>query len=371
VPGAVLAQLEGIAMKKFVLLALVCLLALLAFSATASASTLTLAKLAKQVAALQKKVKTQATTITSQGTTIATLQGKLTADEATIAGQGTKIGGLAADLASAQSTITALQNSQTTGVSSADFNALASKVTTAQGDIGTLQTSVSGLQTSVSGLNTQVSNQGNVIIALANIVGQDANSGLRGTVAAHTSILTSAAPLLAIAPYVSLKSETLNGVVGPNIVFQGANVHVRSTTGETDASGTGNLIVGWDQAPTSPAAGYRSGSNNLVCGDKQAFHSYGGFIAGCANGVGDAYATVAGGYGNNVSGYAATVSGGSGNTASMAYSAVNGGLSNYTGGSGVYAVVSGGRSNGATGRYSVVSAGQGLITTTDDGWNHP
>jgi hypothetical protein len=329
-------------MKKLVPLVLVCLLALLTLSATASASTMTLAKLAKQVAALQKKVKTQATTITSQGATIMALS---------------------SDLVSAQSAITALQNSQTAGVSGTDFDALAARVTIDESN-------TSALQTSVSGLNTQVGNQGNVIIALADLVGQDANSGLRGAVAAHTSVLTSAAPVLAIAPYVSLKTGTLNGVVGPNIVFQGANVHVRSSTSENDSTGTGNLIVGWDDNPSTTPAGYRSGSNNLVCGDKQTFHSYGGFVAGCANGVGDAYATVAG-YGNNVSGYCATVSGGSGNTASMAYSAISGGSSNYTAGNGVYAVVSGGGSNGATGRNSVVSAGQGLTATADNSWAHP
>jgi hypothetical protein len=358
-------------MKKLVPFVLVCLLATLVLAGTASASTLTLAKLAKQVAALQKKVKTQATTITSQGAAIATLQGKLTADEATIAGQGTKITGLASDLASAQSLITALQDSQVTGVSSADFNALAAKVTTDESNISSLQTSVSGLQSGLSGLGTQVSNQGNVIIALANIVGQDANSGLRGTVASHTTALNNAAPLLAIAPYVSLKTSTLNGVVGPNIVFQGANVHVRSTTSETDTTGTGNLIVGWDENPTTTPAGYRSGSNNLVCGNQQQFSNYGGFVAGFANGLTDVYATVAGGSGNNASGYCATVSGGNSNLADAAYSAVSGGASNYVGGNGVSAVVSGGRSNGANGYYAVVSAGQGLTNIADYGWMHP
>jgi hypothetical protein len=351
-------------MKKFVPFVLVCLLATLVLAGTASASTLTLAKLAKQVAALQKKVKTQATTIASQGATIATLQGKLTADEETIAGQGTKISGLAVDLASAQSLITALQNSQTTGVSTADFNALAAKVTTDEGNIP-------ALQSSVSGLNTQVGNQASVLIALANIVGQDASSGLRGTVAAHTTALNNAAPVLAIAPYVSLKTGTLNGVVGPNIVFQGANVHVRSTTSETDTTGTGNLIVGWDENPTTTPAGYRSGSNNLVCGNQQEFSKYGGFVAGYANGLTDAYATVAGGSYNNASGYCATVSGGNSNLADAAYSAVSGGASNYAGSNGVSAVVSGGRSNGANGYYAVVSAGQSLTNIADYGWMHP
>ena len=41
----------------------------------------------------------------------------------------------------------------------------------------------------------------------------------------------------------------VNGVVGPNIVFQGVNVHVRSGIGTGGTDGTGDLIVGWDDRP--------------------------------------------------------------------------------------------------------------------------
>ncbi|MEI6726748.1 MAG: hypothetical protein WCN81_11070, partial [Actinomycetes bacterium] len=66
-------------------------------------------------------------------------------------------------------------------------------------------------------------------------------SALQTTVAGHTTTLASAAPLLAIAPYVSLNAGAINGVKGPNIVFTGANVQIKSATSESDASGTGNL----------------------------------------------------------------------------------------------------------------------------------
>ena len=79
--------------------------------------------------------------------------------------------------------------------------------------------------------------------------------------------LTAEAPVLALAPYVSITGSRLNGVKGPNVVFQGVNVHIRSTTTEGDTSGLGNLIIGWDTLPmgTLPVP-FRNGSNNLVLG---------------------------------------------------------------------------------------------------------
>jgi hypothetical protein len=379
-------------MKKLIPLVLACLLAFLAFSGTASASTLTLAKLAKQVAALQKRVKIQATTIATQGDTISALQGKLSADEATITTQGAKVASLASELAGAQSAITALQ-------------------------------------TNLDSLSTQVSSQGSSLDSVRTIVGADASSGLRGsvvtltskltadesTLAAHTTTLTNAAPVLAIAPYVSLHAETMNDVNGPNIVFQGANVHVRSATGEeTDTTGTGNLIVGWDTLPDDQPIGYRSGSNNLVCGNRQTFASFGGFVAGYMNKIvnsytsiagggyntaSDVFASVAGGNSNTAAGECSVVSGGYGSTAAATYASVNGGEANLangflacvTGGydntasgedsvvsggshgtaSGKYSVVSGGDNNAASGLASVVSAGKGVSMATDYGWGHP
>ena len=66
-----------------------------------------------------------------------------------------------------------------------------------------------------------------------------------------------------------------------------------------DASGTGNLIVGWDNFPldqSGNAMSYdRSGSNYLVCGDGNGFGGYGGFVAGYANAPGASFASIGGG----------------------------------------------------------------------------
>ncbi len=132
------------------------------------------------------------------------------------------------------------------------------------------------------------------------------------------------AGLFALAPYVSVDQSPEWGVAAPNIVFQGANVHVRSASDEWDGSGTGNLIVGWDEPPNTGAV--RTGTNNLVAGDYNNFTGLGEFVAGWYNTVnglcdsvsggagnqaGDDFSSVTGGVMNNALGYGAAISGGS------------------------------------------------------------
>ena len=179
-------------------------------------------------------------------------------------------------------------------------------------------------------------------------------SALQTTVAGHTTTLASAAPLLAIAPYVSLNAGAINGVKGPNIVFTGANVQIKSATSESDTTGLGNLIVGWDDDAASAPVGYRSGSNNLICGDWSGFTSYGGFVAGFNNAVSSTYASVGGGSANIASGHEASVSGGWGNVAS-----------------GNFASVSGGGLGTASGFSASISGGHGITASTTDAWGHP
>jgi hypothetical protein len=111
-------------------------------------------------------------------------------------------------------------------------------------------------------------------------------------------------------------------------------VHVRSGNAEGDGSGTGNLIVGWDNAPEDGAV--RSGSNNLVAGDFNNFTSYAGFVVGIANSLSNCYSSV---------------SGGANNVASVQYSSISGGFG-----------------NAASGMYSSVSGGFGLTESTQFGW---
>jgi uncharacterized coiled-coil protein SlyX len=365
-------------MKKLMLVAVLALTSVLLLPSVASAKTPTLKSLAKTVAALQKKVNAQATTINglrsttaSQATTITSLSNDLTSAKQTIATQGTTLTTLAGQLAQARSDITTLQNAPPSGVSQVQFDALAAKVTTAQGDIGTLQTSVSGLGTTVAGHTASIA-------SLTNVVGTDASHGLQGltalmytTLGAVNNKVTAAADVLALEPYVKVYPTTaINGVAGPNIVLQGCNLQIKSKTSEGDTSGTGNLIVGWDTDPFSPVANYRSGSNNLVCGDQNSFLGYGEFVAGNNNTASGTYASVSGGYVSQATGSYASVSGGTGGIASGPYASISGGDANVA--SGWMASVCGGYANQATGYACSVSGGYNnhADNTSGAGWSY-
>ena len=185
--------------------------------------------------------------------------------------------------------------------------------------------------------------------------------------------------LAAVEPYVKVTKATVNGVKGPNIILQGVNLQIRSATAESDTSGLGNLIVGWDD---EPATTQRSGSNNLVCGDYNSFASYGCFLAGFFNavsGIGasvsggadnlasNACASVSGGEGNQATGYEASVSGGENNRATGSEASVSGGEINHA--SNVCASVSGGESNQATADWASVSGGGSVAENTAEGWS--
>ena len=128
---------------------------------------------------------------------------------------------------------------------------------------------------------------------------------------------------------------------GDDLYFTGVNVNIVSGTGSTSGAvnGTGNLIVGYDEAPGGDDSG-KTGSHNLIVGPNHSYPSYGGFLAGYQNSTNGAYGSVCGGSFNVASGGSSSVSGGGYNTA------VGNGTS-----------VSGGKSNTADGEMSSVSGG--------------
>ena len=148
-------------------------------------------------------------------------------------------------------------------------------------------------------------------------------------------------------PYVSVSTSTINGLVGPHVLFTGANVHVRSGSGHTNdtcvpltcgnaltLTGLGNLAVGYNEAPvTAPplVTGDRSGSHNLIAGDGHRYPKYGGLVAGIQNNISGEYASASGGGNNTASGFNSSVSGGAGNTASGEDSSVSGGAQRSAG----------------------------------------
>jgi trimeric autotransporter adhesin len=192
---------------------------------------------------------------------------------------------------------------------------------------------------------------------------QGQNSILKGQVASLQTTLngTNAKNALALGQFVTVDTtDTINGLAAPHIIFTGANLHVRDGSGSTNDSGgattgLGNLVIGYDEAPGSPPAGYRSGSHDLVVGPGHTFNSFGGFVAGDTNAIEGPSASVSGGHANAATGLESSVSGGVGNGATDFGSSVSGGHSNAAVAFG--ASVSGGNNNVASSGTASVSGG--------------
>ena len=150
-----------------------------------------------------------------------------------------------------------------------------------RGEIAALQAQMSFLRSAVFGLQSQIKSL------------QNNNQSLQNQLIAARNVL-------ALAPFVTVDPNPVIGVSGPNIIFCGANIHIRSGSGSTDDGGTprglGNLIIGYDEDPQtfvdrSPAGalphaalspGDRGGSHNLVIGAAHRFTqaAFGGLVAG-------------------------------------------------------------------------------------------
>lgn len=171
--------------------------------------------------------------------------------------------------------------------------------------------------------------------------------------------------------------------------FSGVNVQVVNGEGTTPTrNGVGNLIIGYNELPGLAqfcslgeyntnyttcvsnggtwAANQRSGSHNLILGNRNGYTGFGGLVAGFNNIVNGIYASVSGGSANIASGDTAAVSGGLFNKASGGQAVVSGGESNTA--SGLRASVSGGNANTASGNGASVSGGTNRSATGLDDW---
>jgi hypothetical protein len=188
------------------------------------------------------------------------------------------------------------------------------------------------------------------------------------------------------------------------IFITGANLHLVNGLGSTDCgtdqggeipdcpNGLGNLIVGYNE---SRGEDIRTGSHNVVVGQRHNFSRVGGLVVGDFNEISGDFASVSGGDFNTASGHFASISGGFHNTASGSESVVCGGSDNtalqsrvVSGGgsntaegfgsvvigglvnvaSGNGSVVTGGQFNTANGDFSVVSGGRNITQETEFGW---
>jgi uncharacterized protein YlxW (UPF0749 family) len=264
----------------------------------------------------------------------------------------------------------------------AQVASLQSTVSALEGQVSALQKANTGLQNEINSLQTSNAKLQNEVNSL-----QTSNTTLQNQ-------LANAKNVLALDPFVCVDPNPEIGVIGPNITFTGANIHIVSGSGSTDDKGTpfgngtprglGNLIIGYDEDPknyfdSSPAGnlplspGDRGGSHNLVIGAANRFTqaAFGSLIVGTANTIKGYGASVSGGFSNTASGPFASVSGGSFNTAFQYYTSVSGGDSNSAGGRcsrfcGLGSSVSGGQGNTASGNYASISGGEG--NTAFDDW---
>lgn len=151
------------------------------------------------------------------------------------------------------------------------------------------------------------------------------------------------------------------------VVLASANLQLTNGLGATNGNpsnpyldgtgvvnGLGNLIIGYNEI--GGATDNRSGSHNLILGQRQNYTRFGGLVAGAGNTISGPYASVTGGTLNIASGNVATVGGGARNEADGIGAAVSGGWENEA--KGLYASVTGGIFNRATGAYSSVSGGK-------------
>jgi hypothetical protein len=192
--------------------------------------------------------------------------------------------------------------------------------------------------------------------------------------------LANAKNVLALDPFVSVDPNPEIGVIGPNIIFKGANIHIVGGSGSTDDNGNrtglGNLIIGYDEDPSrfdlaigggaSLLPGDRGGSHNLVIGPAHRFTqaAFGGVVAGEFNTISNRAASVSGGRFNTASGEISNISGGDFNTASVGGASVIGGHDNNA--NGAASVVLGGQFNFARGFESVVLGGQNVTDNKDN-----
>ncbi len=140
----------------------------------------------------------------------------------------------------------------------------------------------------------------------------------------------------------ALKAKTAPlSVSGKDLTITGVNVHIVSGSGSTsngtvDAdgrpipgkplSGRGNLIIGYNAKGSDQGAGdVRTGSHNLILGDRNSYSSSGGLVVGYDNVISGLYASVSGGSQNKASAGCSTVSGGANNKASGNASSISGG----------------------------------------------
>ena len=162
--------------------------------------------------------------------------------------------------------------------------------------------------------------------------------------------------------YVKVETGTIEGLVGPHVIFEGVNVHIRNNKSTTTSiDGLGNLIIGHNEMGDEVGVFYptpeRNGSHNLVVGSGHTFTNVGGLVAGFRNSINGSFSSITGGFLNVVDGEFSSVSGGLLNNANGEFSSILGGMQNQS--SNLASSVSGGS-------YSNVNQDMPLVSEETD-----
>ena len=169
---------------------------------------------------------------------------------------------------------------------------------------------------------------------------------LKGQLAARTN---------AAAPPAAASTTTYGPftVTGKDVYLTGYNLHIQSGSGSTTGTvnGYGNLIIGYNEAPSSPK---RTGSHNLIIGPQNNYTSYGGIVGGAYNTVSGAYSSVLSGRQNTASYEYTGILGGYHNAAGAEYSTVSGGDNDSVSSGGTYAAIGGGENVSTATEYAFV-----------------
>ena len=184
------------------------------------------------------------------------------------------------------------------------------------------------------------------------------------------------ADLAALSSFIRVETGEINGMAGPHVIIEGANLHVRSGSGFTyddidpdvPLTGLGNLVIGYNEVPTVGAFldGDRAGSHNLVLGTGNRYTEYAGIVAGAENRITAPFASILGGRVNRATGEYASVAGGFGGLAQGNGSSVAGGMNNRA--FGATSTVSGGQGGAAQGTASSISGGINRTVTNAFDW---
>jgi|GEM_PF-2246362 len=147
-----------------------------------------------------------------------------------------------------------------------------------------------------------------------------------------------------------------------SVTFTGVNVQIRNGTRSTDGEpdGTGNLIVGWNEADDNDA---RTGSHNIIVGSFHAWDGHSGIAVGTDHALLNAGGAAIGGEANTVAGNGAVLIGGQDNQAFGPGSAGIGGAENRL--AGPFSTFVSGLRNDAEGSFSLVIGGADMAAVDD------